>query len=158
MKKITQLLSALVFCSLMIFISCKGDDKGKTDKRDQQAELLEGATWKVTSATFDGDTRADWEGATMTFSYNPETDQGTYTVSGVPDEGDGVNSVLGANNASVSWTFPDENTVGTIQRADGIDMALSVSATTLSLTFTVPDPDARIAGFYGEWVFQFTAN
>lgn len=156
MKKITQLLYALVFCSLMIFISCNkddGDNGGSNDERAEQAELLEG-TWTVTSATYEGNPRPDWNGATVTFSYNYDNHTGTYTVSGVPtaEEGENAASVLGSG--SVSWEFEGETSTNTIERADDVKMTVTVTATQLTLSFGLTGVDSRTAGFDGQWKFE----
>lgn len=156
MRKITKLLPALAYCSLIIFASCKNDDGGtEVDPRDAQGDKLAG-TWSVTSAKFDGMSREDWEGAEITFNYDEETDEGTYTVTGVPDEGDGVNTVFGAEGVSVTWAFSGKNDLQTVERSDGILMTVIVTeGTSLTLSFQTGAEDARVAGFEGLWEFEF---
>lgn len=167
MKQFTQLLTALVFCSLIIFVSCKKKkkDEGKDDSRDLVGQALQG-TWTPTSAKFDGENRTSgWADFTITFSYNNDTDQGNYTVSGVPTD-DGASDVWGTANGTVNWAFdgtddePDTEVI--IREGDGIPMAVTLDnpndPSSLILIFTVDDPDARTAGFYGEWEFVFEAQ
>lgn len=159
MKKSTQLLTALVFCSLMIFISCKkGKDEPENDPRDAQAEKLTDKTWTVTEATFEGSPRPDWQGATVTFSYNKDTDTGTYTVSGVPTTEEGDNAAVVLGTGSVTWSFESKEQTGVIIRGDGVDMDVQVTDTTLKLTFDITGTGSRIAGFDGTWVFNFSAS
>lgn len=161
MKKITQLLSALVFCSLMIFISCnKGNDDEPevVDPRDAQAEKLEG-TWNVTSAEFEKAPREDWKSASIKFTYNYDTDAGTYTVSGVPEEQDGDDEAKVLGGSSGTWSFKSETETGVIVRGDGVEMTIdNLSDSALGLTFTITDATARVAGFNGEWEFDFSAQ
>lgn len=159
MRRFTQLLTALVFCSLVIFISCKKKNKEEDpDPRDEVAAALLSATWVPSEVTFDGSNRTEWEGFSIGFSYNNETDQGGYSVSGVPtEEGAEASDVWGDN---VTWTFDGEDesaNTGTIVRSDGVSMTATLdnpdTPTQLRLEFSVEDPGARVAGFYGTWVF-----
>ncbi|MEQ9306711.1 MAG: hypothetical protein RJQ14_22545 [Marinoscillum sp.] len=161
MKQITRLLTALVFCSLVIFISCKkkkGGGEEDPDNRDIVGAALAGP-WVPTSVLFDDANRTEWSEFSIGFSYNPDTDAGNYTVSGVPTD-DGASDVWG--EGTVNWAFDgDDETAdtGTIIREDGVEMSAELdnieSPTKLTLTFSVDDPDARTAGFYGTWKFEF---
>lgn len=158
MKKITQLLTALVFCSLMIFISCGSDDGGggsETDPRDVAAANLT-KTWSVESATFNSTARDEWADFTIGFAYNTETDEGSYTTSGVPTD-DGADAVWGSN---ITWTYTSETTPSAFLRSDGITVQSTLNAdnTQLTLSFTVPEAGSRVAGFTGQWVFVLNAN
>lgn len=156
MKKTTQLLTALVFCSLIIFIGCnRNNGTDDPDPRDVQAALLTTGTWSLSSATVDGTAREEWTGFTLGFAYNNDSDQGTMTASGVPSD-EGADAVFANGN----WTFDgtDENAdVGVIVRADGIEMSITtLNETTLTLSFNVPEASGRIASFDGNWVFTFS--
>ncbi|MEQ8473100.1 MAG: hypothetical protein RIC35_18035 [Marinoscillum sp.] len=164
MKRITQLLTALVFCSLIIFVSCKKKKKpdATEDPRDAAGQALAGP-WVPTSVKFDDANRTEWSDFVISFAYNTDTDQGNYTVSGVPTD-DGASDVWGTANGTVNWTFDgiDETAdVGRVIRADGTGTPMDVtvnsteSPTALTISFTVEDPDARVAGFYGTWSFVF---
>ncbi|MFT5642204.1 MAG: hypothetical protein ACI9A7_002313 [Cyclobacteriaceae bacterium] len=151
MKKTTQLLTTLVFLSLSIFISCGGSDPVDIDTRDAQGVLASG-TFNENGVSVDGGTREEWEGFSITMSYNVDTDQGTFSSSGAPTN-DGAADVW---PSSGTWTFggaagaPD---VTTIMRSDGVEMTAGISATALTLGFTIPDAGGRT--FDGDWSFAF---
>lgn len=161
MKRTTQFLTALVFLSLVVFVSCNkdnDDDPVNTDPRDEQAAMLTG-TWEVSSATYEQDPRSEWEGASISFTYNNETDEGTYTISGVPtDSGADAVTVFGADGATIGWTFAGESSVSTIVRdLDNQEMSITnLTDNALTLTFDVPPAGSRVAGFEGSWTFEFT--
>jgi hypothetical protein len=159
MKRFTQLLTALVFCSLVIFISCKKKNGGgeDPDERDEVAAAIASNVWVPTSVEFDDANRTEWDGFSISFSYNNDSDVGSYTVSGVPTD-DGASDVWGENP---SWTFAgteEAPNTGTIVRThDGVEMSAQLdnpdTPTVLTLTFSVEDPGAKTAGFYGTWEF-----
>lgn len=161
MKKLQHILMICAVATLSVFIGCNNDDNGgtTTDPRDEKGEALAG-TWTVTSAEFENDSRADWVGATVTFSYDNESKSGKYTVSGVPSEAEGNNAaeVLGADGTEVSWNFAGENSTNTIVRNDGTEMTAEISGTTLTLTFQLSGVEDRVAGFDGNWEFVLTEN
>ena len=161
MKKLQHVLMIGAVASLSIFISYNKDDDGgdSTDARDEQGEAISGS-WTVTSATFNNDPRPDWEGATVTFTYDNASDEGTYVVSGVPttEEGENAAEVLGADGAQVSWSFAGENQTNSIVReSDGVSMTTTVSASSLTLSFSLTGVE-RIAGFDGNWKFELSAD
>lgn len=159
MKKLSNLLAALVFGSLVIFMSCGGGgDTPAPTAAELQAALLTGGTWSAatTDVTYDGGpSDADWTGFTLTLT-GDAANGGTYsTGSTTPAEFEDVWP------ASGGWSFA--NDAGTsILRTGGNagDVTMTVSAiteTSLTLTFTVADPSARVSGIYDEpWSFTFT--
>ena len=159
MKQFTQLLTALVFCSLMIFVACnKSGSTEPDDPRDEVGAAIASKPWTAASVTLDGTTRTEWDGFTISFSYNEETHQGTYTVANVPSN-PGASDVFGSG---VTWTFDgvDENAnTGVIVRSDGVNVNVSrqgtdpLAPTSLTLSFTITDASNRVAGFNGAWVF-----
>jgi len=151
MKKTTQLLTTLVFLSLSIFISCGGEDPVAIDLRDAQGVLASG-TFSENGVSVDNSTREEWVGFSLTMSYNADTDQGTFSSSGVPPN-EGASDVW---PSSGTWTFggTDESPViGTIMRSDGVEMSANISPTALTLGFNIPDAGGRT--FDGDWSFAF---
>ena len=161
MKRITQLLTALVFCSLIVFISCKKKKKSEKDDPRDAVGMALSKTWSPTSVTKDTENRTEWDGFTIGFTYNSETDIGGYSVSGVPSN-EGASDVWGSG---LSWTFDGEDEsadTGTILRSDGVTVQATLdnpdAPTTLTLSFTITDASARAAGFNGAWIFTLAAN
>lgn len=152
MKKITQLLTAFVLGSLMIFISCGGggDDDGTTvDPRIEIGEnLVAVATGAPTSVTLDGAARTEWSGFSLSFTFNG-TDGGSYTVSGVPDNA-GASAVWGGSG---TWSFDADG--GVIMRSDNVDMTAAVTSASVSLTFDITGSAGRAAAFDGTWKFTW---
>lgn len=163
MKRITQLLTALVFCSLMIFISCGGKkDKDDPDPLDEVGTALL-KTWTVTSATYNNTTRSEWNDAGFTITvtnYNSENNSGTISYSNIPDS-DGYEDAAGVWGSPGTWTFGTSTSRPyTIVRPDDIIMSATFDAenpTSLTLSFTVDASTntGRTSGFDGSWVFVF---
>ena len=87
MKQLSHLLTALVFCSLMIIISC-GDkgNKPESDPADAVGSKLV-ATWTVSAVTVDSEARDEWTSGSklgLTVTYDPATNSGSYTATNVP--------------------------------------------------------------------------
>ena len=150
MKRLSNLLAALVFASLVIFMSCGGggDDPTPDPLADELEDLTAGA-WSQSSVTNDisGGVDGTWTNLSVTFTGT--TAGGNYTVSGVPD---GFSDVW----ANGTWTFNDSGTV--INRTQGgvsTPMTASISDTQLTLTFDVIESGARTNGITGEWTFVF---
>jgi hypothetical protein len=158
MKKLSNLLAALVFGSLVIFMSCnkKGSDPVKT-AAEIQAALLTAGQWSTATSnvTYDGGpSDANWTNFKLTFTGT--ANGGTYSTGGTtPTDFEDVWP------ASGNWTF--KNDAGTkINRTGGSagDIELTVSSvteTSLTITFLVSDPTARVSGIYDEtWSFTFS--
>jgi len=150
MKKLSNLLAALVFVSLVIFIGCSSDSGGggDVDPRQTQADLLNG-TWTATAnqVLYEGSpsTDGDWSGFTLTIT-NPTVNGGGYQAAGVPA---GFEDVWPSQG---NWTF--SNDAGTAISRDGeVTVSLVVSASTLELTFDIADTSGRTAGIVGDWKF-----
>ena len=163
MKRLSNLLAALVFASLVIFMSCGGgDDPAPPSAGEEAKDLIEGS-WNVSgSPTFGGGIEGDWTGFTLTVSgFSAGTDGvwgGSYSVSGIPA---GYGQVWGgdatATSASGSWTFASATNVSSVVTGDGVSIVLGTdtNAASLSTSFTVPSSLAN--GIFDEqWVFQFT--
>ncbi len=153
MKRVTDLLTALVFISLVVFISCNkggGGDDGPTPQEEQVAKLV--GTWVLATdgAKLGTTVRPEWEGLTVVISGN--VDGGTIAVDGIPQD-------TGASDvwpSSTTWTFG--GSISELDRVDGISMNIqSVTDTQLIVTFTVSTSD-RVTGFDGSWTFTFTKS
>jgi len=150
MKRVTDLLTALVFISLVVFISCNkggGGDDGPTPQEEQVAKLV--GTWVLATdgAKLGTTVRPEWEGLTVVISGN--VDGGTIAVTGIPSD-NGASDVW---PNSASWTFG--GSISELDRVDGISMNIqSVTDTQLIVTFNVSTSD-RVTGFDGSWTFTF---
>lgn len=159
MKRLSNLLAALVFASLVIFMSCGGGgDDPAPSAGETQAGLLNG-TWAVSGTPlFNNGVEGDWTGFTLTISGTAEGSDGiwggNYSTSGTPTGYEAVWPTSG------NWNFESTTVVNRAVRNDateGVSVTINVSETGLTLTFTLTDPNARAAGIYGqEWTFQFT--
>ena len=160
MNRITQLLTALVFCSLVIVTACKKKNNEDPDPLDEQAAKLTSATWGPGTITLDNNQNGDWSQFTLTFQYNDAADEGQYTVSGVPANA-GADDVFGTAGTNYGWSFENSNT-DIILREDGVRMNVNVdvaaSPATLILTFNISDSGSRVAGFDGPWRFELVAQ
>ncbi len=151
MKQLSQLLTALVFCSLMIFISCGGGGGGEDpDPADEIGAKLV-STWEMSSVTVDGVARDEWDGFTLTIAYDPENNTGTYTASGVPTNA-GADVVW---PASGTFTLAVGSTT-TAARNDNVTITVTVSDTGLDLRFPISGSGDRVSTFDGAWQFVFT--
>ncbi len=154
MKKLTNLLAALVFVSLSIFMSCgKDDGPGVVDPLVGQAELLQ-RSWTVnhSDVRYDqGVPDVSWEGFSLTIT-NASTEGGSYQTSGVPD---GFASVWPATG---TWTF--NNTTGSEMLRDGtvVMSVINLSESTATLAFNIASTGGRTAGIAGAWQFTFISN
>ncbi|MFY0601891.1 MAG: hypothetical protein JXR03_19610 [Cyclobacteriaceae bacterium] len=153
MKKFTQLLTALVFGSLMIFISCGPDKKKDPVEPDARIEIGENfvkvASGAPDEVTFDTDTRSEWSTLNLTLTFDSDTFDGTYTVTGVPDN-EGSDAVFGAEGTSGSWSFDGTSTSAIT--LNGIAMTATVTDSKVTLTFN-NEPGNRVAAFEGDWKF-----
>ncbi|MFK7953003.1 MAG: hypothetical protein AB8B73_09170 [Ekhidna sp.] len=159
MKKLSNLLAALVFGSLVIFMSCGGGDEPTPPTAEElQAALLQAGTWTSSSSsapTYGGTPEGDWSGFSITLSGNDDgAGTGSYSTSGTPE---GYEDVM---PSSGNWSFVDGSNGTQINRTGGnagdVVMSATVNETSLSLTFTVTDPAGRVSGLYGQpWVFTF---
>jgi len=156
MKRLSNLLAALVFASLVIFMSCGGggDDPAPTVEELAATDLVD-KTWTVnsTAITFNsGPPDGDWSNFTLTFSGSASG--GTFITTGVPDIDSGFEDIW---PESGSWTFTvSGDRVTGISRNDGVNMTGTIGADALSLSFTVDSPTARTSGLYdAPWAFSF---
>ncbi len=152
MKRLSNLLAALVFASLVIFMSCGGgsDDPPVDPLQDELDNLTVSGGWSAPSTVTTDNGAPDGDWSSFGISFTGGLTGGSYTVSNVPD---GFGDVW----SSGTWTFGnDQGTVITkVQNGVETDMTASISGTQLSLQFDVAEPTARTNGIAGTWVFVF---
>ncbi|GAB4230794.1 MAG: hypothetical protein Tsb0034_02820 [Ekhidna sp.] len=135
-----------------------GDDPQPTAAELAAQNLVGGWSVNASAITYDGGTNFDgvWDNFVLTFT--GDENGGTFSTQGVPTDGNGAfNAVWPAQG---NWAFVDAS-ADQIQRGDLV-MDLNVSASSLTLSFTVPDQgNQRLEetnGIAGEWTFTFTAQ
>ena len=172
MKKLSNLLAALVFASLVIFMSCGGggDDPAPTPEELAAEDLV--GTWNVSSSsiTYNGNSNSvDGTWDRLVVSFEGDANGGTFSTTGLPSEG-------GEDNAdnefdavwpkSGSWSFETNASgqVSGISRVNGSnseEVSLNrgeLNETTLTVSFDVPTQDgSRTSGIAGTWSFSFSA-
>lgn len=151
MKRLSNLLAALVFASLVIFMSCGGggSDPGPSDLEIAVENLTVsgGFSNPSTVQTDNGDPDGVWTNFGITFTGT--VDGGTYEVSDVPD---GFEDVW----ADGTWTINNgANRITKIQ--DGVTTVITagISEGGLTLEFDVAQPSGRTSGIGGTWTFVF---
>lgn len=149
MKKINYLAFLLILGILAT--GCKDDAPPAPSAEEVQTGLL-AKTWLVgttaNSVTFEGtDENGNWDGFTVTFAAN-----GTYTASNVSAGREVVWPSTG------TWAYKGAGTedvnVNTLERGDGVEIAIVVDEASLKMTFTYTDPGGRTDGTEGPWVFN----
>ena len=155
MKRLSNLLAALVFASLVIFMSCGGggDDPGPSELEITVQNLtVSGGFSNPTSVTTDGG-QADGDWSTFGISFSGTVDGGSYTVSNVPANFGDVWSngtwTINQNGSAITKTQDSSN--GSTETA----ITSIIGEGTLSLTFSVAAPAARANGIAGSWTFVF---
>ena len=159
MKRLSNLLAALVFASLVIFMSCGGggSDPAPTPSELAAADLVGSWTVNASSITYDnGNPDGTW--TNFALSFTGSASGGSFTTTGTPTEGD-FSAVW---PASGTWSFitaggTADGAIQGIDRGD-VEMDVNVSETSLTLSFTVPDQGARTSGIAGEWTFTFSSS
>lgn len=152
MKKLSNLLAALVFVSLVIFISCSSDPGTPVDPLQVQAELLSGS-WTVNASGigYNNGTSpdGDWSGFSLSIT-NATSSGGGFDVSGVPD---GFSNVW----SDGSWTYNNDQIDELLRSPDNLIIDVTaVTENSLTLEFTVVNDGGRTAGIAGDWSFPFT--
>lgn len=149
-KQILNSLTTAFFLSLIIFISCGGNDDGPSGPSDAEVQFaLLAKTWTVTSATADSNPVDGWTDLTITFGGTATA--GTFRTNG--QQPDGTTLVW---PASGSWTFASEDNVNTITRNDGVEISIAVDDTRATLNFTIVDNSGRTDIVEGAWRFELT--
>lgn len=163
MKQFTRILAALVFASLVIFISCKKKKGGDPDPLEERAKLFASATWVPGTINLKNEgEREEWADFKLTFTnnYNAEQGAGQYILEGVPSA-DGADAVLGANGTH-TWRFEESNKkvilvdIGNGEEARLFEIAVSTEQ--IFFQVLVDGSGSRVAGFEGTWIFNLTAQ
>lgn len=148
MKRLSNLLAALVFASLVIFMSCGGGGSDPApDPFAEAAVELTASGWSPSAVTDPDDANqlTDWSNFTLSFSGDGEG--GSYSTTNVPA---GFEAVW---PSSGSWEFG--STTSVIERSDNVTITANISATSLTLQFTI-NSGARTSSIDGDWTFVFS--
>ncbi len=159
MKKLSNLLAALVFVSLVIFISCNssGGDDDPVDPLQTQLDLISGTWTTSTNEVLRGGTPpddSDWGSFTLTISNGNITTGGDYSTTNVPA---GFEDVWPSQG---SWTW--QNTQGTIitrgasGNAQAVNLTVVAGTNTLQISFNNTGLVGRTSGIEGAWTFNMT--
>ena len=148
MKQLRKFVFFTFSIAAMCLISCGGDDDTSvaTDpvaqtEEEKQLELLSASVWKMSSITLDGaDATSNFSGLELTIKSDK-----TYSTNGSYDP-----------VWPSSGTFSFGSDINTLTRDDGVSMTISVSETSLSISFTYADSGGRIDAIPGDYVFSFT--
>ena len=137
-----QYISILFIACTVLIIGCKSDSADPTPQDNQKTLLINnGLSWTLGTVTKDGlDVTDQFAGFKLTVG------DFTYTT---------VNALPSAWPASGSWSFANE--AGTlVDRNDGVQITVSVSTTSLKLTFNVTGlgDGGRVKGVDGTYIFD----
>ena len=152
-KTIKGLFLTCACATLLIFANCGGggdDPQAEPSAAQKNATLLDG-TWKLNSVTNEGNPRDEWTDFTLTLSLDDDFKGGNYNTTNIPDE-----DTEGVWASSGTFTASEDLTV--LTRNDGTKITLTVSASTLSLSFDISESGGRVDGFTGAWVFNMNPS
>jgi hypothetical protein len=161
MKHLTKFFAFLAVASLVIFMSCGGggDNPEPEPPGKVTAENLASTVWAPTNGgvTLDGDPRTEWSGFTLSFTANSEFTGGSYTASGLPTTEFPEANVVWPGSGTWSFTTNAEGNLNLneVERQDGVVATINVSETSLTITFPIDDPNARVEAVGGQWSFTF---
>jgi len=149
MKHFKSFIFFIFSIAAMTLISCGDDDDGSVaedpaeqTEEEKQLESLSASAWTMSSITLDGaDATSNFDGLVLTIKSDK-----TYTTNGSYDP---------VWPSSGSFTFGSD--INTLTRDDGVSMTISVSETSLTVTFTYADSGGRIDALPGDYVFSFTS-
>jgi hypothetical protein len=150
MKHLRSFIFFTFSIASVMLISCgdDGDDPGSDDpveatEEENQLESLSTSAWTMTSITLDGvDATSNFSGLILTIKSDK-----TYSTNG---------EYAPVWPSSGTFTFGSD--LNTLTRDDGVSMTVSVSETSLSITFTYTDSSGRIDALPGDYVFKFTTQ
>ena len=148
MKHFRSFIFFIFSIAAMMLISCGDDDDSVADdpteqtEEEKQLESLSASVWTMSSITLDGaDVTTNFSGLVLTINSDK-----TYSTNGSYDP---------VWPSSGSFTFGSD--INTLTRDDGVSMTISVSETSLTVTFTYADSGGRIDALPGDYVFSFTS-
>ncbi len=162
MKSFKILLLASLLVSIVALPNCGPNDpdgKDKTDTAKGQADLLV-KSWTLVdnSAKLGSDVIIDWNGLEVTFT--GDKTGGAITTNVASLTGEAISTEVWP--ASDNWSFlvvDNKTIIGTAVRdSDGVEMSISVTTTSLTVSFTIGNSTSRLASVDGNWSFNFTAN
>ena len=141
-----QYISILLLVCLSFISGCKSESSDPTPQDNQKTLLMNnGLSWTLGTVTKDGlDVTDQFTGFKLTVG------DFTYTT---------VNALPSAWPASGTWSFANE--AGTlVDRNDSVQIAVTVTTTSLQLTFSVTGlgDGGRIKGVNGQYVFNLVAG
>lgn len=151
MKRLSNLLAALVFASLVIFMSCGGGgDDPAPDPLIEVAANFSG-TWAPTSVSDpDGVNQlSTWTDFRLTVTGTESG--GTYTTGSTTPPG--FEAVW---PASGTWSFADTNGQE-ISRDGSLSVTSAITATQITLSFTITGA-GRANSINGDWTFVMTPS
>ena len=149
MKHLRSFIFFTFSLAALMLISCgdDGDDPVTDDpvteptEEENQLESLSASAWTMSSIILDGaDVTSNFSGLVLTIKSDK-----TYSTNGEYDP---------VWPSSGTFTFGSD--LNTLTRDDGVSMTVSVSETSLSITFTYADAGGRIDALPGDYVFSFT--
>ena len=142
MRRLTYYSGILTLVFVLILLGCKKDPEPNLIQ-DKLNEIQ--GTYLISAVTLDGnDVSADYAGMSITL-----TTSKSYSTSG----GD-YNPVWPANGTFLFKNEASEPPVLTsFIRNDGIEVAYTLSGTTMTFTLNMPDTGGRITGLGGDFVF-----
>ena len=149
MKYFRSLIFFTFSLGALMLISCGDDDDASVaddpveqTEEEKQLESLSASAWTMSSITLDGaDVTTNFSGLVLTIKSDK-----TYSTNGSYDP---------VWPSSGSFTFGSD--INTLTRDDGVSMTISVSETSLTVTFTYADSGGRIDALPGDYVFSFTS-
>jgi hypothetical protein len=149
MKHLRSFIFFTFSLGALMLISC-GDDSDdpvtedpvtESTEEEKQLESLSASAWTMSSIILDGaDVTSNFSGLVLTIKSDK-----TYSTNGEYDP---------VWPSSGTFTFGSD--LNTLTRDDGVSMTVSVSETSLSITFTYADAGGRIDALPGDYVFSFT--
>jgi hypothetical protein len=160
MKLATRILSLLVMIGLATFyISC--DSGGGDDKSQEEKQLIAmSGSWALQSANDGADRTAGFPNLVLTLS-GPFSKNGTYNY-----EFKGTRPNPSPWPQKGTWKFGTNVLTQAIrdpETVNTIDVTYSVSGSTLTMSFNVPDGStgwaggtSRVKSVTGDWTFVFT--
>jgi len=157
MKKLNYILSAVVLMAVLITVGCGGDDPAGQTAEEAVTENFS-KSWELTTATYKGDPVDNMDGFILTINTNMKYSTNSSTVERTPTPWP----------ASGDWSFKDGTVTSksdgdfTVTRDDGLEIDVTLGATTLALGFTFIDGTHSEGGreeqVDGDWVMNFTAQ
>ncbi|HNP20295.1 MAG TPA: hypothetical protein PKL31_17775 [Fulvivirga sp.] len=165
MKKLNYLLSLAVLVIILASAGCGGSSDPGIPADDQVGAKLT-SVWKIdgntpNSVTFGSpsqDRTSDYSDFTLTITYDPTNNIGTYLIANGPSDG-----TRPFPSSMDTWSFSSDivdpaMTIFPITRdIDDLSMNVELSESSLQLSFYLPEggTTSRTEAVVGEWFFSF---